>query len=259
MTGSEIKQLFKLVLSGWATQRSRLDEGDIANMTKLYTAGLMDLDYGVAEAAVIRIVHTSKFLPTVAEIREAAGVVKHGNQRTGMEAWGEVLQKIRTFGLRRDSTPTRGEFFFADPITERVVLAMNWEVLCAGEGDQITADRARFIAAYDRIAETERSNAASSPNMASPMFELRTQPPAKALAASRSISTPEERSKLLEEVIATVRQSNPGMLDPLLGPAKLALVPDETCECIEMYDPLGYQDRCPNCGLTDTRERKDVG
>ena len=198
-------------------------------------------------------------MPTVAEIREAAGVIKHGSRRTGMEAWGEVIEKIRTFGLRRDPTPTRGEFYFADPITERVVHAMNWEVLCAGEGDQITADRARFIAAYDQMSATERTNAASSPNMASPMFELRSRPPAKALPAPRAIGTPEERSKLLEEVIATVRQNNPGMLDPLLGPPKLGVVPDEACECIEMFDPLGFQDRCPNCGLTDTRERKDVG
>ncbi len=215
MTSDQMQGLFRIILAGWASQRQRLTGDDVAEMTKLYAAGLMDLDFDVAHAAVIRIVHTSKFLPTVAEIREAAGVIKHGNRRAGAEAWGEVIAKIRRFGSYR--TPGI-EFYFEDPITARVVKALNWAELCSGEGSQIMADRARFIDAYDQISDAARADAAATPSMESDMLTMQKAPPPRALPSPRPVLSSAERIRVLQEVLDEVRANNPDIARALPPP-----------------------------------------
>lgn len=44
--------------------------------SKVYEEMLADLDFAAARRAVTNLIRTAKFLPTVAEIREATGLVK---------------------------------------------------------------------------------------------------------------------------------------------------------------------------------------
>lgn len=260
MQVEQMQALFRTILAGWATQRQKLSDEDVTEMTKLYSAGLMDLDFDIAYRAVVRIVHTSKFLPTVAEIREAAGILKHGNRRTGAEAWGEVIAKIRRYGWQREPGV---DFFFEDPLTERVVRAFNWEILCAGEGDSIVADRARFITAYEEMASAARADAAASPNLSSDMLTMRTSMPAKALPAPKPLLSAADRIQALQEVLNEARALNPDVANALPpGPSKIEVdeviahaqrLHDEKvaagpeCDCVEIYLPLTWDGRCPNC------------
>ncbi len=115
--------------------------------TTAYETELADLDYASANLAVRRLIGSSKFRPSIAEIREAATELANGPRRHGGEAWGDVIKAVGRYGAYR--TPV-----FADPLVERAVLAFGWSAICGSE-NQI-ADRARFIELYDGLATTTR-------------------------------------------------------------------------------------------------------
>lgn len=159
MKTSEIEKVLTLILASWSTQRQRMNDDDIRAFTASYAAGLADLDHDLVKGAVGRLVRTSKFLPTVAEIREAAGVLAHGTRTTGAQAWGAVVRALKSCGSHR--TPGV-DFHFQDPITRELVSSFGWSELCASGTIGHAADRARFIEAYDQIAKSDRVEAQAS-------------------------------------------------------------------------------------------------
>ena len=242
MTNEQMQGLFRIILAGWASQRQRLTSDDVGEMAKIYAAGLMDLDFDVAKAAVIRIVHTSKFLPTVAEIREAVGIHAYGPRRSGGEAWGSVLKAIREEGQQKIPGV---DFVFNDPITARVVRSFGWLDLCAS--DNAIADRARFIEAYETIAKTERIEAQAAPGGHNPQLEHGATPAREIPAApTRPVLSADERIRVLQEVLDEARANSPDVARAL-PPPTLVSVPRPPCECVEEYEPITWDGRCPNC------------
>ncbi len=123
-------------------------DAPISEMTaELYETMLADLDFQACKTAVFRLIRTSKWLPTIAEVRGAVADVQLGPKRSGGEAYGDVLAEIRRTGYI-------GVPRFNDPVVSRCVELMTWRGLCLGENE--AADRARFIELYDSLAERER-------------------------------------------------------------------------------------------------------
>lgn len=126
---------------------------------QVYETMLADLEHGAAKRAVMRLVNTSKWLPTIAEIRAAAVELEHGARRSGAEAWGDVTTAIRKIG--RYGNPA-----FEDPLVAQCVRSFGWETLCDSTND--TADRARFIEAFDALAERSRRDLVAGAALALP-------------------------------------------------------------------------------------------
>lgn len=145
MTPKQSAQIVALLLAAFPATGAQTK--NLTATSQLYERMLADLDVDAATAAVERLIATCKFLPTVAEIREAAMTVACGEKRPGGEAWGDVLQAVRRFGAYR--TPV-----FADPLVERTVKALGWQELCLSENQ--AADRARFVQLYDQLAASDR-------------------------------------------------------------------------------------------------------
>jgi hypothetical protein len=146
---------------------------------KLYEQMLVDLEFETCKAAVVRLLQSSKFLPTIAEIREAARACDSGPKRTGLEAWGDVVHAVRYQGSYR--VPK-----FSDPLVEHVVACMSWPELCLGENEP--ALRARFVEAYEAAQDRELREKAVSPSLRLQGQELRrigpSTPSRPALAAA---------------------------------------------------------------------------
>lgn len=121
----------------------------------LYEAMLADLDEKLARDAVGRLIATSKFLPTIAEIREAAINLTLGQPRAGLEAWNDVLMAIRRTGYV--GVPT-----FEDPLVAECVRLMGWRNLCLGETPE-GVDRARFCELYAELQRKQRQQEVSEP------------------------------------------------------------------------------------------------
>lgn len=168
MTAEQTGEIFRMVLAGWPTQRQRMSDGDVAAMAALWLAALADLDFAQCKAAIVRIVKTSKFIPSIAEIREEIGVVVGGVRRPGIDAWGEVL-RMSTYR----EEPALADF---DPLVVKVCQSLGWlkrrtlwrgnenisQWMVSPGGDE-ASDRARFVEAYDKLTAIERREAQVAP------------------------------------------------------------------------------------------------
>ena len=94
MNELEAQKLVTVIAAAWPGQVSRLTPTQQADQQQIYRRMLADLDYPVVNAAVERLIATSKFFPTIAEIREACVYTIEGDRRTGLEAWGDVVRAI---------------------------------------------------------------------------------------------------------------------------------------------------------------------
>ncbi len=146
MTTLEIKKLVAVLIASFPA--SKVTDQTVT----AYERMLSDLDFRVANAAIERLLATAKWLPTIAEIREACLALSAGEKRAGGEAWGDVLAAMRMFGYIRSPGV---DFNFPDPVTAKCVAALGWSELCGSEN--ATADRARFIELYDKLAAIERT------------------------------------------------------------------------------------------------------
>ncbi len=113
---------------------------------QVYRQMLADLDPDLLEQAAKAHLATHPFFPTVAELRENAGKLVERATATPSSAgaWGEVLDKIHRYGntLYGGTVPE-----FSSPLIARVVGYFGWNELCLSEN--LTADRARFLQAYE--------------------------------------------------------------------------------------------------------------
>lgn len=144
MKRSEAAELVALLVGAYP--RGGVTEATCA----VYESQLTDLTYEAASAAVGKLLRSSKFLPSIAEIREAVAQLALGDVRPGADAWGDVLHAIRKVG-------SYGNPRFADPIVEQCVRALGWRNLCL-EGHNDAADRAKFCELYDRLAGRARTD-----------------------------------------------------------------------------------------------------
>jgi len=145
MTKPEVAKLLAVIMAAFPF--SKLSDAS----SVIYERMLADLDYPAANAAVERLLATARMPPTIAEIRDATLTMQTGEVRPGGDAWGEVLAAIGRFG--RGRVPGT-DFRFKDPVTARCVTALGWRELC--DSEMVTADRARFIELYDRLAAMVR-------------------------------------------------------------------------------------------------------
>jgi hypothetical protein len=163
MTPQDANDLVKRILGAYPTQRMKLSSADISGMVISYTAGLIDLDFEIARAAVDRANKTSEMIPTIAKIRAEVVELARGGKRSGAEAWGDVLRAVGTFGIYQEPR-------FADPLVAEAVGAVGWRAICQSD-ETDSSPRAKFAAAYDRLAASTRKEAQASRGAGAPQLE----------------------------------------------------------------------------------------
>jgi hypothetical protein len=138
-----------LLVQGFPAAAAKFTESN----ADVYETMLLDLDFELAKRAVARLLNTATFLPAIAEIRKAAADLQIGPTRAGGEAWGDVQIAICRAGGRCVDPE------FSDPVVADTVRALGWRNLWDEQNP--TADRARFVDLYDRLAARRRADVAS--------------------------------------------------------------------------------------------------
>lgn len=155
---SEVAELVMMLLAAYPHRDMS------AATSSVYERSLRDLDVNLARVAVERLIRTSKFLPSIAEIREACEVTQKGHLRTGGEAWADAVKAARYVG---SYAPTPK---FKDPlVTEALRLWGSWKEFCLSPEDD-AAGRARFIQLYDELAKRKHEQDVAG---ALPVVELK--------------------------------------------------------------------------------------
>ena len=134
-----------------ATAMQQKSKADSDTML-IYACALMDLDVTVLKAAMIKILQTSTFFPSVAEIRFTAEAMVNFYNKTTLptagEAWEEVQRQVRKIGPY-SSQPWE----FSCPEVERAAKQFGIMELCCLQENEVNTARAQFMRIYDRQQE----------------------------------------------------------------------------------------------------------
>ena len=118
----------------------------------IYSYALMDMEVGLIYAAMMKILHTSTFFPSVAEIRSTGEKLLNFNSKntlpTAGEAWEEVQKQVRKVGPY-SSQPWE----FSCPEVEKAARQFGLMELCRLQENEVNTARAQFMRIYDRQQE----------------------------------------------------------------------------------------------------------
>lgn len=112
---------------------------------KLWYQELADIPMQIAEAALRKWVSTSKWSPTIADIREMTVDVKRGDAPDWSEGWMKVNLAIKRYGRYRSAEAMES----LDPITRKAVKNLGFQNLCD------TEDIGYYTRRFQQIFETE--------------------------------------------------------------------------------------------------------
>jgi hypothetical protein len=127
-----------------------LQQKEMKPTAVLWEKALADISYEVAEKAVIKVLSTSKFFPTIAEIREASVQITQPRTIDAIEAWGLIIQAIRKYGYYNEGNAIRS---LPEEVAE-MVRHFTWRELCLNENPDTL--RAQFRMAWE--TKSKRTN-----------------------------------------------------------------------------------------------------
>lgn len=119
---------------------------------EVWYQSLKDIDETGLTKAVGTLIATSKFPPTIADIKEAA---VEENSMDWSDGWALVTKAIRDYGIYRAEEALR-YLIDLDYTTYAVVLRLDFNKLCLSENEM--ADRANFRMAYENVSASNNKN-----------------------------------------------------------------------------------------------------
>ena len=146
MNRKEIINLLGIATANFPSMQQK----DMTPTAVLWEKALSDIPYNVAEKAVIKVLSTSRFFPTIADIREASSQLTQPRTMDAMEAWGLIGEAIRKYGHYRQKEALES---LPEDVAE-MVRRFTWRELCLSEN--IETMRAQFRMAWD--AQSKRTN-----------------------------------------------------------------------------------------------------
>lgn len=122
---------------------------------------LNDLADHALQAAVRHCISTCKFLPSIAEIREAS--VSLTEQISATDDAGTAWSNV-TGAFRKGFSLNRAPKF--DTLTQSALDAIGgWQHVCMSDDTRIMADRSQFIRAYNTLLQRQRTVAQMTPQV----------------------------------------------------------------------------------------------
>lgn len=120
----------------------------------LYARALQDIPLDEIDAAMLRLMRTSRFFPTVAEILESVkstrDVISQKDTASAGAAWQEAMNLVKRIG-------PYGPWTYSSPAVERAVKQFGKMELCELETDAMNTARAQFMKIYNVEAEREKA------------------------------------------------------------------------------------------------------
>ena len=115
-----------------------------------YVTYLADVPPEFIRAAVDELIKTSKWLPTVAEIREQARALwmnsKGLEEETAEKAWIALLQMIRKHGFIEPKRET-----FTSAAAYQAMRAVGWTAICMAKNNELSFLHNQYVSAYNEF------------------------------------------------------------------------------------------------------------
>ena len=146
MTIEESKKLVLLALMAFPNLQDKAFSAK--GVAMLWQKLLNDIPYDVAEKAVSKVLITSKYFPTIAEIRQAAESlnIKENGLPPAEDAWEEVSRKLDPYKVPEWSHPT----------IARAVKLIGYNNM--NHSENIAVERAQFMKIYSAYEKREKDS-----------------------------------------------------------------------------------------------------
>ena len=118
---------------------------------ELWYRELQDIPYVVAETSLRKWVATNKWSPSIADIREGAVTVQHGEAKDWGEAWEDVIAAVSRYGMYNQEKALNS----LDPMTRTAAERTGFRNICLSEN--ISTERANFRMIYESLSEREKT------------------------------------------------------------------------------------------------------
>ena len=139
MTINEARRLVAVTLAAYPSMQDK----DLSLTAAVWQKALGDLPMENLEKAVLKIITTRRFFPSVSEIRSEAASFAAKGHPLPEEAWGEVMAQLDPYRTPR----------YSDPLIHRAVKAVGYMNLCLS--DHIGVERAHFLQIYGVYLQTD--------------------------------------------------------------------------------------------------------
>lgn len=147
------KQEFKKIADAIRTYYPRENPFPNKAAYQLWYEEFKELSYEAAVAGLRRHVNTSKWCPTIAELKEAIVTNVAGSKDWG-EAWNECIRAINRYGQYQEEEALES----MSPMTRQIVKRLGYRDLCLSENQM--QDRANFRMVFDQVVSNEYEKAA---------------------------------------------------------------------------------------------------
>lgn len=130
-----------------------MQEKDMRPTAGLWSKMLSDVPYAIGEQALLYVLTTAKFFPTIAEIREAAIKVSSPELPTPLEALAVARKIARKYSpaYLREGDYKKAMAKMPEPV-RRVVQSIGWREFCFGDEYM----QSRFLKAYEVEVKREQ-------------------------------------------------------------------------------------------------------
>lgn len=120
---------------------------------KVWYSMLKDLEYPICQNAIMQIIATSKFPPSIAEIREKYAEMVSLPVADSGQAWEEVMRAIQYYGAIRELEAVAS---LSEPVRKAVKI-IGFRNLCFSEN--IAVERAQFFRVYETVEKRIKNEA----------------------------------------------------------------------------------------------------
>ena len=148
MTSQEFDKIRAALKSAWPSANIMPDKFSI----NLWYQMLKDIPYKVCSAAVMELMGTEKYAPSIAQIREKCSAYKEESDMEAGEAWEFVRKMIRKYG-HPGELEALAEM---DDLTREATQAIGFLNICKSEN--IMVERAHFLKIYDSLRKRRKND-----------------------------------------------------------------------------------------------------
>lgn len=153
MTIAEFDNIRAALKSAWPSANIMPDKFSI----NLWYKMLKDIPYAVCSAAVMELMGTEKFAPSIAQIREKSLSYMEEPDKEAGEAWEFVRRMIRKYGYPGELEALAE----MDELTREAVRSIGFLDICRSEN--IMVERAHFLRIYDTLRARRKADRSLPP------------------------------------------------------------------------------------------------
>lgn len=151
MTKKETVELITYIGSNYESILNKTKE-QLEMMVELWYDCLKDLDYEIVKQALKKTILESKYMPTIAEIRQNAIQMITPQRKTGIEAWSDAYKLIC-----RGTTVTQEEFDNLEPNIKKFFGSVSQlKDYATSTETNMDVVRSNFLKSYDILEQRNK-------------------------------------------------------------------------------------------------------